>query len=333
MKKTALILILALITIMALVSVPAYAGIQDKLTVVGQGKPTIPAPGSTLVGGTIQILNNTGYPIYHLYIAPSDASDWGNDLLGPAEAIANGATYDTGIRPGSGIYDIWCVDSDGDSYYKWDVSFQRSNVVEFTFMDVNLGGMAIGSINWAPTIKITNNTGFTIYYLYMAPTSHSRWGDDLLGPMTIPHGQTFDTGVPAGTTRYDIRLVDEDGDTYTKWDVDVSQSAAVEFTIWDIDIDLNQLMGSATTNTLTVFNATGYAIKELYVSSTDSDSWGQNWLQAGKTIPDKGYFDVTVSGSQTIYDLKAVDSYGNRYFRWDMDLSQLDWIVLSDDDL
>ena len=109
-------------------------------------------------------------------------------------------------------------------------------------MDLDLEGLASTSPLWSgasagsvqeagllDTIKIVNNTGYTIYHLYVSPATSSSWGDDLLGFFgIIEDGEEYDTEIPADATLYDIRLVDSDGDSYTQWDVDVSRSSTVQ---------------------------------------------------------------------------------------------------------
>ncbi|HOB91136.1 MAG TPA: hypothetical protein PKM68_04080 [Bacillota bacterium] len=296
---------------------------------------------------TIKIVNDTGYSLYHLYISPSTSMEWGEDLLGDTEVITYGAVFDTGIPISPIEYDVCCIDHEGDAYYKWGVGIKRQPRIVLSFMDLDLEGLASTSPLWSgasagsvqeagllDTIKIVNNTGYTIYHLYVSPATSSSWGDDLLGFFgIIEDGEEYDTGIPADATLYNIRLVDSDGDSYTQWDVDVSRSSTVQFTIWDIDLDSETYAEESTELALTIFNATGSEIKEIYISPGDSTSWGPNKLESGAVIPDRGSFDDILTGPQTVYDLKLVDSDDRTYIKWDVDLSENEWLVFTVDDL
>jgi len=91
-----------------------------------------------------------------------------------------------------------------------------------------------------PTITIVNNTGYTIYYLYISQTTNDNWEEDVLGEEVLSDGQSFRVRLsyPLNVTnRYDILLIDEDGDTYTKWNVLITPNARIVFTLNDIDVD------------------------------------------------------------------------------------------------
>ncbi len=74
-------------------------------------------------------------------------------------------------------------------------------------------------------VDITNQTGYTIMYVYVSPGDARSWEEDVLGSEVMPSGTSkrislFGYRSPI----FDVRLVDEDGDTYTFWDVDVSRN-------------------------------------------------------------------------------------------------------------
>ena len=82
-------------------------------------------------------------------------------------------------------------------------------------------------------LRIINDTGYTVYKLYVSPASSSGWGSDRLGSSVLMNGEDFTVRVQDGT-RYDVRLEDEDGDTYTK-QVRPNGNWRVTFTISDLD--------------------------------------------------------------------------------------------------
>lgn len=73
-------------------------------------------------------------------------------------------------------------------------------------------------------IDITNRTGYTIYYMYISPEKSKSWEEDVLGNQVLPNNQTRRVNLRGYKSPiFDIRLVDEDADTYTFWGVDVSR--------------------------------------------------------------------------------------------------------------
>jgi hypothetical protein len=65
-------------------------------------------------------------------------------------------------------------------------------------------------------IVVENNSGYSVYYLYIAPCGSSSWGPDLLGSQVLPSGYQLEfTEVPPGC--YDL-LAESSGDMY--WEAD-----------------------------------------------------------------------------------------------------------------
>ena len=84
-------------------------------------------------------------------------------------------------------------------------------------------------------VEVTNSTGFDIYYLYVSPGKAKSWEEDVLDEDILVNGQTVRVTVNGAKSGiFDIRAKDEDGDTYTLWDVDISERD-VTFTLSDLD--------------------------------------------------------------------------------------------------
>jgi hypothetical protein len=89
-----------------------------------------------------------------------------------------------------------------------------------------------------PQVRIVNNTGYLVYYVYAVAVSAQYWGDDKLGNDTLSNGSSVLIHLPSSSTnRYGIRLKDLDGDTYTKWNIPISNNQTITFTIQDIDTE------------------------------------------------------------------------------------------------
>lgn len=77
-------------------------------------------------------------------------------------------------------------------------------------------------------VDITNDTGFTIVFMYVSPGDARTWEEDVLGSEVLPDGQARRVTLRNyNSPIFDVRLVDEDGDTYTFWNVDVSKNDLV----------------------------------------------------------------------------------------------------------
>ena len=100
-----------------------------------------------------------------------------------------------------------------------------------------LGVFAVSAQN-QPTVRIVNNTGHQIYFIFISPSDNETWGEDLLGEDILENGQTFTYQLPQPLNRvnvYDIRLEDEDEDAYTKMKITMTNNARIVFTIDDLE--------------------------------------------------------------------------------------------------
>jgi hypothetical protein len=85
---------------------------------------------------------------------------------------------------------------------------------------------------------ITNDTGHAITHLYVSPETSNYWEEDVLGKQGLLRpGRTHRVRLSGYESPiFDIRLVDEDGDRYTFWKVDVSKQS-ITVTLGDMDDD------------------------------------------------------------------------------------------------
>ena len=82
------------------------------------------------------------------------------------------------------------------------------------------------------SITIVNRTGYTIYSAYVSHDSSTEWEEDVLGSNILENGGRFEISLPRGG-RWDIMLVDTDGDSYTRYGVRTNSEAV--FTSSDMD--------------------------------------------------------------------------------------------------
>jgi len=193
---------------------------------------------------SVTIVNNTGYTIYYLYLSSTASDSWGNDMLG-SEVLRSGYQISVNLPYALNVvnrYDIKAVDSDGDSYFKWNVSVSANSRIEFTMADYSSSSSSSTStptpVQSLPSITIVNNTGYTIWYIYLSSTASSSWGNDMLGSSVLMNGNSYTVNLPYAlnaVNRYDIKVVDSDGDSYTKWNVTVAANSRIVFTMADFD--------------------------------------------------------------------------------------------------
>ncbi len=74
-------------------------------------------------------------------------------------------------------------------------------------------------------VNITNRTGYTIEYMYVSPGKAKSWQEDVLGDYDVlSDGGTVKVTLKGYSSPiFDIRLVDDEGDTYTFFDFDVEE--------------------------------------------------------------------------------------------------------------
>lgn len=71
--------------------------------------------------------------------------------------------------------------------------------------------MLVSTAALAARVVFVNQSSWEIHEVYFSPASQNDWGDDHLGSQVLEKGDSLTlTGVSAG--RWDVRIVDEDGD-------------------------------------------------------------------------------------------------------------------------
>ena len=104
-----------------------------------------------------------------------------------------------------------------------------------SFILLALLGLSAAQAQQNYYVDVTNRTGFTILYMYVSPGDAKNWEEDVLGKDILLNGRTQRVNLYGYRSPiFDIRLVDEDGDTYTFWNVNVSRSDLV-VTLADLD--------------------------------------------------------------------------------------------------
>jgi hypothetical protein len=83
-------------------------------------------------------------------------------------------------------------------------------------------------------LRVTNNTGFDIIMLHVSSSSTGDWEEDVLGTNILRNGATQQINFKGkGSPIYDIKAIDEDGDTYYRMGVNV-RTEDVTLTLSDL---------------------------------------------------------------------------------------------------
>jgi hypothetical protein len=87
------------------------------------------------------------------------------------------------------------------------------------------------------SLSITNDTGYTILALQVSPADAQAWEEDVLGDQVLMNGNTSRIELSGyHSPMFDIRAIDEDGDTYTFFGINVMEQD-LTITLADLDVD------------------------------------------------------------------------------------------------
>ena len=140
------------------------------------------------------------------------------------------------------------------------------------------------------TLEIVNDSGVDVWYVYLSPSKADEWGEDWLADDVIKDGQTYSiTGIPEGV--YDVRAEDQSEEVVEVW--------------WNVDFDGPMTWTITGLASLEVINESEDTITYLYVSPTDSTTWGSDWL--GDDVIDPGISYVVDGIPRGTYDIRAED--------------------------
>lgn len=158
-------------------------------------------------GLAITVRNETPEDVCFVYIAPTVENSWGTDWLEGDEVIAPGE--DVTFNVVDGLYDVNVVNCEGASLATaWDVA-------ESITLRPGEGGER--------ALEVINESGEVVCYFYVAPTSETAWGDNLLeGIETILEEGARIFYLPPD--RYDLRAEDcNGGEIAVREDVDLTE--------------------------------------------------------------------------------------------------------------
>ena len=202
------------------------------------------------------------------------------------------------------------------------------------FLVALIFGACAGNQN--PSITIVNNTGLAVSEVFISQTASDTWGSNLMPSRTLANGDSSSFRLPFAidvVNRYDVRLVDSEGDAYIQWNVLVSPDESLVFSFADFDLDNHFSFEGPP---ITISNDTGYPVYEIYISPSDFGSWGLNRMAQGQILSDGESLTLRLPfglDKIDIYDIMLVDSDEDFYLHWDLPLNPNETIVFTFDDI
>jgi hypothetical protein len=94
-----------------------------------------------------------------------------------------------------------------------------------------------GTVSGKTTLAVSNQVDdgdytYTIYELYISPSSADTWGPNLLGDQVLGFGESIAFEIEPGI--YDLRAIDEEGDEYILTGAQIGEDGGV----WEVTFDL-----------------------------------------------------------------------------------------------
>ncbi|MCK5035790.1 MAG: hypothetical protein KAS73_07860 [Candidatus Sabulitectum sp.] len=141
--------------------------------------------------------------------------------------------------------------------------------------------------------------------------SDGAWTDNLIDELIAP-GDEF-TVILEEAGSYDIWITDEDGDTYTRYNIEIDAHGYE----WAVTIEDGDWQTSEEEVTITINNELGsWTLWYCYCSTSDDDSWGED--RFGSEIVDAGESFTFEVMSGDYYDIKVIDDEDDEYIIWDV---------------
>ena len=127
-------------------------------------------------------------------------------------------------------FDIMAIDEEGDSYFIWDYEICDGYEEE---LEITLDDWDDEFELDLEEVTIINDTGYDIWYIFISPSDSDMWGIDHLDDETILYdGDSVEFLAPAGAS-FDVMLVDEDEDTYSKYNTELSGKLIIDISDYD----------------------------------------------------------------------------------------------------
>lgn len=189
---------------------------------------------------SLKITNNSRYQVTQLFVASTEDGEWGPDQFGEgkSDVLNPGEVFTlTDLVPGE--YNIKFVDPDGNNCILKDIKIFKNETWSLTSAWLEKCGAKSEGRDDTPSkaqhrysLKITNNSMYGIYKLFVMSTEDNEWGPDQLGEGkndVIHPGEVFTlTDLIAG--EYNIRFVNKEGGTCTLKNIKIMKNESWSLT-------------------------------------------------------------------------------------------------------
>ena len=179
-----------------------------------------------------------------------------------------------------------------------------------------------------PVVEVTiinELDGWNIEEIMIDP-SDAAWGDNRIDE-PLRDGEEV-TIVLDGANTYDIMIIDEDGDSYTLWGVEIDADGYE----WAVTLDDGDWNTDGVETTVTINNELGgWTLWYGYCSLSSDDNWGDDRFGSELLEPGESISFEVMSGDY--YDFKCIDEDDDEYILWDVyvGVDGFVWNVVLDD--
>jgi hypothetical protein len=165
-------------------------------------------------------------------------------------------------------------------------------------------------------VTFKNSTSKKIMEIFLSPSDSEYWGPDIIGAeYHLGVGDSIDYFVhyPTASFEFDILAIDENGNAFEIYNFKITdgREAQIVFTSKNMrsekpDFDYV---------TLTIDNETDYEMEYLFISPSDSDAWGVDYLDTSSTIASGDSYAVIIpmSSGKVKFNIMSVDEDSDIY--------------------
>jgi hypothetical protein len=193
---------------------------------------------------------------------------------------------------------------------------------------VSIAFLVCGAFAYADTFdpselnKITfkNSTSKKIMEIFLSPSDSDEWGPDIIGAdyhLGVGDQISYYVHYPESSCDFDILAIDEAENAFEVYNFTITdgKAATVNFTSKNLRTQKDEFDYI----TLTINNETDYEIDYLFISPSDSDAWGVDYMDASDTLSSGDSYAVVIphTGSKVKYNFMAVDE-DNDVYKFDL---------------
>lgn len=178
-----------------------------------------------------------------------------------------------------------------------------------------------------PSFHLVNRSGQAILEIYVSAVTDTNWGRDLLGQDVLPNGRSFPVRIaPAAGCRQDVRVVYADRRVEERRNQDTCGIAEMVFgtsvpPATQAPPGQQRAQPAASNPSFNLVNHGRGAMREVYVSSVQQDSWGEQRLT--QPMQPGAHLAVRLPAGDCLNDVLVVWADGRREERRRVDTCRI----------